>query len=312
MSNSEVNISSEASKPKKRRRYSKQHLIWGFLLIAPTLLGLIILNIYPAIRTITMSFQEARAFGDATFVGLDNFVRLFNDSEFWQALWNTLIYGGLQVPIGIAFSLLFAVLLNKKIKGRAVFRTIFFLPMVAAPAAIAMVWRWLYNSNYGLINQVLEALGFSGNIGWLSNPDLALYSIIIVGIWSSIGYNMILLLAGLQEIPKEYYEASIIDGASPFQQFYKITLPLLSPSLFFVLVTSVITAFQQFDLIYMMIDLRSPALRHTQTLVYLFYDYSFVLNERGYGAAIMVILLIVIGVVTALQQIIQKKWVHYG
>lgn len=305
-------LSKKSINKKYKKNYSRQHIFWGWLLIGPTFIGLLVLNIFPSIRTIIMSFQNARAFGAARFIGLENFERLFQDNEFWQALWNTLRYAMLQVPITITFSLLFAVLLNKKIKGRGVIRTTFFLPMVAAPAAIAMVWRWLYNSEYGLVNQFLRFLGFSGNIQWLTNPNIALYSIIIVGIWSNIGYNMILLLAGLQEIPSEYYEASTIDGASPFNQFFKITLPLVSPSLFFVVVTSIITAFQQFDLIFMMIDSLSPALTETQSLVYLYYDYSFVLDERGYGAAIMIILLIIIMIVTTLQQIFQKRWVHYG
>lgn len=307
-----INTKVNKRKKTKTQKYSREHLLWGFLLIAPTFIGLLVLNIYPAIRTIIMSFQDASALGEATFIGLENFNRLFQSSEFWQALWNTLRYAIYQVPIGIALSLMFAVFLNKKVKGRGLFRTIYFLPMVAAPAAVAMVWKWIFNSEYGLINQALQDLGFSGDISWLTDPNIAIYSVIIVGIWSSVGYNMILLLAGLQEIPEEYYEAAVMDGATEFQKFYKITLPLLSPSLFFVVVTSVITAFQQFDLIFMMIGRGNPALIDSQTLVYLFYDHSFVMNERGYGAAIMVVLLVIIGIVTALQQFAQKKWVHYG
>ena len=179
--------------------------------------------------------------------------------------------------------------------------------MVAAPAAVAMVWRWLFNSEFGLLNNL-----FHTNINWISNPNIAIYSIAVVGIWSIIGYNMILFIAGLQEIPRDYYEASSIDGASPVTQFFKITLPLLSPSIFFVTITRVIGALQVFDLIFMMIEKANPALKKTQSLVYLFYQYSFVENNRGVGSAIVVLLIIIIMIITILQMKAQKKWVHYN
>lgn len=182
--------------------------------------------------------------------------------------------------------------------------------MVAAPAAIAMVWRWLYNSEFGLINYLLSIIGIKGP-QWLSDPKIAMISIAIVGIWSSVGYNMVLLLAGLQEIPKDYYEAASIDGASPIRQFFTITLPLVSPTMFFVVVTSIISAMQVFDVIFMMIDKTSVALEGTQSLVYLFYQYSFVMNDKGYGSAIVMLLLVIIMIITAVQVKVQEKWVNY-
>ena len=179
--------------------------------------------------------------------------------------------------------------------------------MVAAPAAIAMVWRWLYNSEFGLLNHILP-----GKTNWISNPDIAIYSIAVIGIWSIIGYNMVLFLAGLQEVPKDFYEAASIDGASGVQQFFNITVPLISPTIFFVLVTRVIAAMQVFDVIYMVIDNNNPALKKTQSLVCLFYKYSFTQSNKGYGSTVVVVLLMVILLLTVLQMIGQKKWVHYN
>ncbi len=279
-------------------------------MIAPTLIGLLILNIIPVIQTFLLSFQKVGAFGDGQWVGFSNYIKMFKDPAVLGATFNTFKYAIIVVPVTVIFSLVVAVLLNKKIKGVSLYRTIYFLPMVAAPAAIAMVWRWLYNSEFGLINYLLSIIGIKGP-QWLSDPTIAMISIAIVGIWSSVGYNMVLLLAGLQEIPKDYYEAASIDGASPIRQFFTITLPLVSPTMFFVVVTSIISAMQVFDVIFMMIDKTSVALEGTQSLVYLFYQYSFVMNDKGYGSAIVMLLLVIIMIITAVQVKVQEKWVNY-
>lgn len=269
--------------------------------------GLIILNIYPMIDTIRQSFYKTGDFGKGNkFVGLANYQKVFGDSEVWQALWNTVKYAIVEVPFSVVIALLLAVLLNKKMKGRDVFRTIFFLPMVVAPAAVAMVWKWLYNSNFGLINNT-----FHIKVNWISDPKIAIYSIAVIGIWSVIGYNMVLFLAGLQEVPRDYYEAASLDGANGWQQLIHITVPLISPTIFFVIVTRVIAGMQVFDLIYMLIDLNNPAWKKTESLVFLFYKYSFEQSKKGYGATVIVLLLAVILVLTIIQLIGQKKWVHY-
>lgn len=293
---------------KRVTKRERSEFIWGWLFIAPTMIGLIILNIIPIFQTIYQSFFKTGDFGKGNiFVGLGNYQRVFSDTEVWQALWNTIKYAVVEVPISIIISLVLAVFLNGKIKGRSAFRTIFFLPMVAAPAAIAMVWRWLYNSEFGLLNHILP-----GKTNWISNPDIAIYSIAIIGIWSIIGYNMVLFLAGLQEVPRDYYEAASIDGANGVQQFFSLTVPLISPTIFFVLVTRVIAAMQVFDVIYMVIDNNNPALFKTQSLVSLFYKYSFTQGNKGYGATVVVVLLVVIMLLTVLQMVGQKKWVHYN
>ncbi|MTM90005.1 ABC transporter permease subunit, partial [Turicibacter sanguinis] len=263
--------------------------MWGYILVAPTVIGLLILNIIPLIQTFILSFQKTGDFGPSQWAGFENYKRLFSDPAVWQATGNTLKYVLMVIPFIIIFSLLVAVLLNQKIKGKSIYRVIYFLPMVAAPAAVAMVWKWLFNSEFGLINYLLSLIGIQGP-QWVSDPNFALIAIAIVGIWSAVGYNMILLLAGLQEIPKDYYEAASIDGAGSIRQFFSVTLPLVSPSLYFVMVTSIISAFQVFDVIFMMIDKTSMAIESTQSLVYLFYQHSFTVNDKGYGSAIIMLL----------------------
>ena len=286
----------------------KSECLWGYLFILPTMVGLMVLNIIPIFQTIWQSFFKTGDFGKGNiFVGLKNYQKVFADGEMWQSLINTIKYAIVEVPFSVVIALILAVFLNRKIKGRDAFRTIFFLPMVAAPAAIAMVWRWLYNSEFGLLNHI-----FGTKINWISDPGIAVYSIAVIGIWSVIGYNMVLFLAGLQDIPHDYYEAASIDGASEVQQFLNITVPLLSPTIFFVLVTRVIASLQVFDLMYMIMSTNNPALKYTQSLVYLFYKYSFIQGNKGYGATVVVVLLILIMIITVFQMIAQKKWVHYS
>lgn len=298
----------------KRRRLSRQTLgewSWGWFLIAPTVIGLAVLNIIPIFRTAYLSFFKSGDFGRGNiYVGWDNYRKMFHDPQVWHAVGNTLLYTLLVVPVSIALSMIVAVLLNGRVGGKSLYRTVYFIPMVAAPAAVTMVWRWLYNEHFGLINYALSRVGVPA-VDWTTDPDVALVSIAIIGIWSVVGYNMVLLLAGLQEIPQDYYEASDIDGAGKFKQFFIVTLPLVSPTLFFVAVTSIIQAMQVFDVIYMMIDVTNPAYDHTVSLVYLFYNNSFKYSNKGYGSAIVMLLLVIILIITVIQMRAQKKWVNY-
>lgn len=305
-------MSKVKNKERKMTNRKRSEFVWGWFFILPTIIGLVVLNIIPIIQTIWQSFFKTGAFGRGnTFVGFANYERMFADEAVWQALINTIKYAIVEVPISIAIALIIAVMLNAKMHGRSVYRAIYFLPMVVAPAATSMVWKWLFNTEFGLLNHMIESIGLKP-VAWLSDPAIAIYSLAAVGIWSVIGYNMVLFLAGLQEIPKDYYEAAEIDGANVFQQFFKITVPLISPTMFFVLVTRVIASMQIFDSIYMMVGVGNPALQKTQSLVYLFYRYAFVENNKGYGSAIVVLLLVVIMIITIFQMIAQKKWVHYN
>lgn len=277
----------------------------------PTVIGLMILNIYPLLRTVYMSFFKSGSFGKWAFVGLDNYMKMFQSDSFWTITKNTLVFMVMTVPVTVIFGLLIAVLLDQKIKGKTVFRAIYFLPMVVAPAAVAMVWKWLFNSEYGIINTVLGALHLPSDINWIADPKTALLTCAIVTIWSSVGYDAILLLSGLQSISRTYYEAARIDGATGFQQFRKITVPLVSPTLFFVLMMRVMASLKVFDIVYMMIEKTNPAIRSAETILYNFYQETFVKNNKGYGSALVVWCVILIAVITIIQFIGQKKWVTY-
>lgn len=288
----------------------KREWVWGYLLIAPMALGLAVFYLWPIGQTLYLSFTESGVFGGQTWVGMANFTHLLGDEEMLGALGNTLLYAVL-VLAGVPLSLALAALLNVPgLRGLSVYRTLYFLPVVTMPAAMALTWRYLFNGDFGAINYLLGTLGIDGPY-WVGDPDFAIYAIAVVGIWSSIGYNAVLLLAGLQSIPRHFYEAAEIDGAGRLRQFFRITLPLLTPTTFFVIVITMINALQVFDLVYLMVDLRSPALSGSRTIVYLFYEKGFVQNQRGLAAAIAVLLLGLILVLTAIQFRLQKKWVHY-
>jgi multiple sugar transport system permease protein len=283
---------------------------WGYLMVAPTIIGLIILNVWPLIQTVYLSFCKLSGFGQAQFAGLSNYIKLFQDSDVMHATVNTLVYTVISAPLGIFLSLIVAVLLNAKIGGRGIYRTIYFLPVVSTPAAVAMVWKWLLNYDYGFVNTILRNIGLPAP-NWISDSRYVMATIIIVGIWSGLGYNMVILLSGLQEIPATFYEAAEIDGANSVRKFFSITIPLVSPTLFFVVITTMIGSLQVFDLIFMMIGTSNPALPNVESLVLLFYKYSFQIYNKGYGSAIAVVLFVLIMIFTAIQLIFQKKWVHY-
>lgn len=285
---------------------SKSDMFWGYLMIFPTILGLIVLNIYPFIETIIMSLSSTKAFGKYEFSGIENYITMFSSQEFWKATWNSVWFCVLTVPVGIFFALILAVLLNAKIKGRSIFRTIYFLPMVVAPAAVAMVWKWLFNADFGIINSVLGT-----DIKWITDPKIVLITCAIVSIWSSLGYDAILLLSSIQNISKSYYEAASLDGASKVKQFFTITIPMVSPTLFVVLIMRLMASLKVYDLIYMMVDQQNPALTDAQSLMYLFYRESFIAGNKGLGSAIAVWTVLLIGIVTIVQFIGQKKWVNY-
>lgn len=290
---------------KAKRRLSSDNF-WGYLMIAPTVIGLIILNVYPFIETIILSFSSTKVFGGFEFNGIQNFQTMFADPEFWRATWNTILFCILTVPVGVFIALIVAILPNSKIKGRFAFRAIYFLPMVVAPAAVAMVWKWMFNAEYGIINSL-----FHTDIKWVTNPNVVIITCAIVAVWSAVGYDAVLLLAGIQNISKSYYEAASLDGATKIQQFFHITMPMVSPTLFVVIIMRLMASLKVYDLIYMMVDESNPALPNVQSLMYLFYRESFIAGNKGYGSAIALWTVLLIGIVTAIQFWGQKKWVNY-
>lgn len=282
----------------------------AYLFIAPLFLGLLVFYVYAFVRNIFLSFNDVGVFGESEFVGLQNFRDLFQDPIFRRATVNTFFYAGVGVPLVVLISIGLAWLLNQKLKGMVFYRTAIFIPAITLPAAIGLLWRWLYNSQYGLINYLLDLVGIPPQ-AWLGDTELVRWSILIVLVWASVSYMVIILLAGLQRIPSMYLEAAQIDGANTRQIFQKITLPLLSPTIFFVTVVSMIGMLQVFDFIFLMIRSESVAYQYAISLVTYFYESAFALNLRGYGAAISVILLAIIFAITALQFRLQKRWVHY-
>ena len=301
-----------------RRKRLNAEAWWGYALIAPTGLGLLVFYLWPVLQTAYLSFTHAGPFGgEGEWTGLANYREMLADPEVGQALVNTLLYTALGL-IGIPLAIVLAVLLSRAgLRGVTVYRTMFFLPVVTTPVAVAMIWRWLYNGDFGIINYLLSLAGIHGPHR-ISDPHTVLYAMVVVGMWMSLGYNLVIFLAGIQGIPRQYYEAAELDGAGGFTQFRRSTLPLLSPSIFFVTVVSVIGTLQMFDIVYVVLGgtgqsaRTNPALPRGETIVYLFYDKAFQTNDKGYAAAIAMLLLVLIVALTADQIRLQRRWVHYA
>lgn len=292
---------------KNKTKRARIEAAWGLCMIAPTIIGLLVLNYYPIFNTVYQSFCKTGDFGKGnTFIGLTNFINLLQDKEVYSTLFNAVKYTVFSLPATVFLSLVLAVLMNRKMIGRSAYRTIFFLPMVCAPAAVAMVWKWMFNQDYGLLNHL-----FNAKINWVTDPKVAMIAIVIVGVWSSLGNNMILLLGGLQDIPRDYYEAASVDGSTGIHTFFHITIPLLSPMLFFIIQTGVMGSLNLFDLPFMIMDNTSRAWPSVKTISYLFYEYAFEQSNRGYGAAIVMFLIAIISVLTVILQKTEKMWVHY-
>ncbi|MFZ4450927.1 carbohydrate ABC transporter permease [Salibacterium aidingense] len=287
-----------------------KEVIWAYVLTLPAFLILLMFHIGPALSSFWYSLTKWNGLTAPEFVGFANFMALMKDGEFLHSVWNTILFVLGAVPLQVILATIFAVLLNMGLKGTGFYRTIYFLPVVTMLIAVGSIFRWLYNSEYGLINYLLGLLHLP-QPQWLTDPGLLLFSIIIAEVWHRMGYNLVILLAGLQSIPRSLYEAADIDGASIIQKFFNVTLPLLSPSLFFVIVISLINSFQVFDLIFVMVGEHPSLLNETQSIVYKIYEEGFKFYNMGYAAAQSVVLFLMIFGVTLLQLYYQKKWVHY-
>ncbi|WP_422632008.1 carbohydrate ABC transporter permease [Pseudokineococcus basanitobsidens] len=294
-----------------RRRPLRRDGAWPLLFAGPLVAGIAVFYLWPVVQTAWFSLTTFGVFGGTTFSGLDNYRQLFADPLLYRSLLNTLIYTGV-VLLGIPIALYLANLLNLPgLRFAAFYRVLYFLPYVAMPTAVAMVWRVIYNGDFGVLNFVLGLVGVDGPY-WISTPGAAIVAVSVVGLWSSLGFSMIVIAAGLKNIPTEYYEASQLDGASRFRQFRSITVPLLAPSIFFLLVVTTIASFQLFDLLYAILGTANPALSESMSLVYFFYQEGFVSNDKGYAAAIAMVIFAVIGVMTAVQFRLQRRWAQGG
>lgn len=293
-----------------RARGPKNDGIAPWLFILPTFIGVSVFFLWPMVQSVYFSFTEWGAFGGSTWTGFDNYQRLVSDRDVITALLNTLTYAGVTL-LSIPLAIYLAGLINRPgLRFKGLFRALYFLPVITMPAAVSIVWRIMYNGDTGIINYLLSTVGIDGPY-WLATPGVAIIAVALVGVWTSLGFNMIILGAGLQGIPVEIYEAAELDGASPWTQFRAITVPLLTPSIFFVTVMTVIGSFKVFDLLFVMLGAGNPVTQASQTLVYLFYAKAFIANDKGYAAAIGLLLLVLIALVTFLQFRLQKKWVTY-
>jgi len=280
---------------------------WIFLI--PTLLGLFVFRLGPMFASFVISFTEWDILTEPEWIGFTNYKELFNDPKFLQIFVNTFEFSLVYVAGVMFFGLLLAVLVNSKIKGITFFRSAYFVPVVTSSVAVGIVWNWLLSPNYGLINAILEGVLNIDAPSWLGDRSIVLYVVAMVQVWKMAGYYMILFLAGLQEIPRMYYDAARIDGASKLQSFKKITLPLLSPTTFFVFTIAIINSFKSFEIIYTMTQ-GGPS-NATNTLVYSIYLNGFVFYKTGYASAMAYILLFLVAVITLINFILKKRWVKY-
>lgn len=291
------------------KSFFKQHSDWwwGYFFIAPTTIGLLVLNFYPIFSTIIMSFSESGAFNTFEFAGAQNYTTLLSDSQTWVSLKNTLIFSLTSVPIGILVAVVLAAMMSQKIKGVGLYRVLYFAPMLAAPAAVSMIWRLIFNTDYGILNSILNS-----KIDWLNDPKLAMLSIVIISIWSNLGQQIIILIAAITGVSQELYEAASLDGAGPIRQLFSVTIPQVSPSIFFLSITGFIGAIKQFDIIYMIYGiLDSPALNSVRTLMYTYYIQAFVAQNKAYASAIVMVVFLVVLAFTVIQFIGEKKFVNY-
>lgn len=302
------------SGPQARRRQGLPPRWFGalrpYLYILPTFVFLIAFTYVPIVRSVWMSLHESHvALARPVFVGLDNYRYAFSEPLFWKVLRNNLLYAVATIPTSVGLGLFFAVLVNRPIRAAGLYRSALFYPTVLPMAAASMLWLWMLTPGYGLVNHYLGRLGFP-DIEWTGDPRYAMWALVIVGIWKYTGYYMVLLLAGLQALPSDLYEAAAIEGASPWQQFWKITFPLLSPTTFFVTVMAIINSFQSIDQVYLMT--RGGPANATNMMVYYIYQVAFRFWDMGYASALSTVLFVVLLALTVLAFRVMHHRVHYA
>ncbi|WP_412759310.1 carbohydrate ABC transporter permease [Niallia circulans] len=305
---------SDIVKPAKKKRQSKnvKNENWaGIAFVSPMLIGVSILVLLPIVATFILSLADwsfITNISQLKWVGLQNFVDLFQDKIFIRSLMNNAIFM-LTVPICMIISLFLAIAIDRNVYFKSYFKVAFFMPYISSVVAIAVVWQVLFHPSLGPINQVLMSLGIDNPPKWIADPSFALVSIMFIQIWISIGFNMIIYLAALQSIPRDLYEAADIDGASAWVKFKNITLPMVSPTTFFLLITGIISTFKVFDLISVLT--KGGPMHATSMIVWNLYDTAFVNLDIGHASAMAVILFFIVFAITLIQWLGQKKWVNY-
>lgn len=298
-------VAGEAIRPRPegwRRTVREIRKQWSaYLFLAPALLLFCVFTLFSVGYSFYLSFHKWNILEPARpFVGLDNYRRLLHDDRFTNSIVNTIYYTAASVPLTMFIGLLVALLLNQQIRARGLFRTMYYLPVVTPLVVAAIIWKWVYNGDYGLLNYYLLKLHLIHEpLLWLSDKQLAMPAVIIMSVWKGVGFDMVIYLAGLQAIPQDYYDAAKVDGAGSLRRFRDITVPLLAPTTFFVLVISVIGSFQVFTQIFIMTN--GGPIRRTTTIVYYIYETAFKNFEMGYASAMAYALFVMIFVFTLLQ-----------
>lgn len=300
-------VADPGNKLAARRRRRRNIEGWAF--IAPVLLGILVFQFIPVMVSVYASFTEWSGLSDPQWVGFENYLAMPDDRFFRITLRNTVYFSIGFIPLSILFGLVLALLCNQRLRGMPVFRTAFFVPYIVNIVAVSLVWLWLYNPSAGVINNLLSLVGIDGP-AWLASSTWAMPAVIITSVWQGVGYPLIILLAGLQGIPESLNEAAAIDGASAWRRLRSITIPLLTPQFFFLLITQFITSFQIFGIIFVMTD-GGPA-NATNVYIYYLYQNAFAFGRMGYASALAMVLFALIGFITFVQWRLQRRWVFYG
>jgi multiple sugar transport system permease protein len=296
---------------KKRSSVERNENLVGFLFVSPMLIGVTILILLPIFATFILSFADwkfIQNIDQLKWVGFNNFIELMQDKVFRKSLLNNALFL-FTVPICMIISLVLAVVIDKSVYMKSFFKVAFFMPYISSVVAIAVVWQVLFHPSSGPINQTLMSLGIDNPPKWIADPSFALISVMLIQVWISVGFNLIIYIAGLQSIPKELYEAADMDGANSWVKFRQITFPMVSPTSFFLLITGIISTFKVFDLIAVLT--KGGPIHSTSMIVWHLYDTAFVNLDIGYSSAMAVILFLIVFIITIFQWLGQKKWVNY-
>lgn len=296
---------------KSRGSLQRGENLWGIAFVSPMLIGVIILVLFPILATLVLGFADwnfVQGWDGIRWVGFQNFRQLLEDDMFIKSVRNNILFL-LTVPVYMMISMTLAILIDRFVYMKGYFKVAYFMPYISNIVAVAVVWQVLFQPSYGPINEILRTLGMSNPPKWIADPNFALISIMLISIWISIGFNLIIYIAGLQSIPKDLYEAADIDGANGWTKFRRITLPLLSPTSFFLLVTGIISTFKVFDIIAVMTQ--GGPIGSTTMMVWYLYDTAFVNLKVGYASSIAAVLFGFVMLITLGQWAAQKKWVNY-
>lgn len=293
-----------------RKECSASETRWAWLFLAPCLLGLLLFTYGPIAASLGLSFSYWNLLGTPKFVGFANYQAVLQDPLFWKSFGVTWLFVLASGFLEVALALGLAVWLNRTFRGQAFFRTAYFLPFITPMVSVALVWGWLYDPSYGIINWILKSLQLIHQpIAWLYDTKTALWAVIILRVWKDIGYNMVIFLAGLQAVPSSLYESAHLDGASPWRTFWMVTLPMVTPTLFFVGIMTIINGFQTFDSVYLLTQ-GGPE-HSTELMVYWMFKNAFEFYKIGPASAIAYILFVVILALTLAQWQLRKRWVLY-